>query len=79
MDAYRFDTMTQLTSGVVACGEQDTTSGLSQTDNMAGSGSRKDTVLTDQKLLDAVSSTNLGDELDNFRVPVAAVTTNDQE
>lgn len=46
---------------------------------MAGSGSRKDTVLADQKLLDAVSSTNLGDELDNFRVPVAAVTTNDEK
>lgn len=46
---------------------------------MASSRSGEDTILTDQKLLDAVSSTNLSDELDNFRVPVAAVTTNDEE
>ena len=71
--------MVQLTSGVVACGEQDTSSGLSQADDMACSWSRQDTILADQKLLDPVCSTNLGNELDNFGVPVTAITTNDKE
>jgi hypothetical protein len=46
---------------------------------MAGGRCRQDTVLADQELLDAVSSTNLGNELDNFRVPVAAISANDKE
>jgi hypothetical protein len=45
---------------------------------MAGSGSREDTVLADYELLDAVCSTNLGNKLDNLRVPVATVATDDE-
>lgn len=67
------------TTRVVAGGEQDAASRLSKTDDMAGGRCRQDTVLADQELLDAVSSTNLGNELDNFRVPVAAISANDKE
>ena len=63
----------------MAGGEQDATGGLSKTDDMAGSRCRQDTVLADQELLDSVSSTDLGNQLDNFRVPEAAITTNDEE
>jgi hypothetical protein len=45
---------------------------------MAGSGSRKDTVLADDELLDSVCSTNLGNELDNLGVPVATIATDDE-
>lgn len=46
---------------------------------MACSGSGQDTVLTDEQLLDAVCGTNLGNQLDDLGVPVAAITTNDEE
>ena len=36
-------------------------------------------MLADQKLLDTIRSTDLCDELDHFRIPVSAITTNDEE
>lgn len=46
---------------------------------MAGGGGGEDAVLTDEKLLDAVGSSDLGDQLDDLGVPVAAITTDDEE
>lgn len=62
----------------MAGSQEDTSGSLAKTDDMAGSGSREDTVLADDELLDAVCSTNLGNELDNLRVPVATVATDDE-
>lgn len=46
---------------------------------MAGSRGGENTVLADEKLLDTVGSTNLGDELDDLGVPEATITTNNKE
>ncbi len=67
------------TTRVVAGGEQDTTSCLAEADDMAGSRGGQDTVLADEELLDAVGSANLGNQLDDFRVPKASIATNDEE
>lgn len=60
-------------------GEEDATGSLSYPDDMAGSRSTEDTVLTDQQLLDAVCGTDLGDLLGDLGVPETTVTTNDEE
>jgi hypothetical protein len=36
-------------------------------------------MLADQKLLDTVGSSNLGNQLNDLRVPVSSITANDQE
>jgi hypothetical protein len=36
-------------------------------------------MLADEKLLHAVRSSNLGNQLDDLGVPVSSITTNDQE
>ena len=46
---------------------------------MASCRSTQDAMLTDQKLLHTVRSSDLGNQLDDFRVPVSSITTNDQE
>lgn len=38
-----------------------------------------DTILTDQELLDAIGSTNLGNGLGDLWVPVPAITTDNEE
>ena len=68
-----------LTSRVVTGGEQDTTSSLPDPDDMAGSRSTKNTILTDQQLLDTVGCADFGDLLCDLRVPVTTVTTNNEE
>jgi hypothetical protein len=35
--------------------------------------------LADEELLDAVCGTNLGDQLNDLGIPVAAITANDEE
>lgn len=45
---------------------------------MAGSRRRQDAILADQQLLHAVGRPNLGDQLDDFRVPEAAITADDE-
>ena len=59
-------------------GQQDTTSGLANADDMAGSGSAEDAVLANNELLDTVCGTDLCNDLSDLRVPVAAITTNDE-
>lgn len=70
--------MVELTTRVVAGSQEDTSSSLADADDMAGSRSREDTILADDKLLDSVCGTNLGNELDGLGVEVATVTTNDE-
>lgn len=67
------------TTGIVAGGEQDTARGLSQSNDVAGSGRRENAVLADEEFLDAVCSTDLCDQLNDLRVPETAVTTDDKE
>jgi hypothetical protein len=74
---FRF--LARHTSSIVAGSQKDTTSGLALPDDMASCWSTQDTMLADQKLLHAIGSSNLGNQLDNLRVPVSSVTTNDQE
>lgn len=71
--------MRRLTTWVVAGSQQDTTSGFPLADDMAGSGRGQNTVLADEELLDAVRSTNLGNQLDHLGVPETTVATNDEE
>lgn len=63
----------------MAGSQKNTTSGLAKADDMAGSRGRQDTILADEELLDTVGGTDLGNQLDNLRVPVAAITTDDEE
>lgn len=59
--------------------QQNTTSGLPYPNDMAGGRCAEDAILADQELLDAVCGTNLCNELGDLWVPVAAITTNDEE
>ena len=68
----------ELTTGVVTGSQENTTGRLPLPDHMAGGWRGQDTILTDQELLDAVGSTDLGDHLDDFGVPKAAVASDDQ-
>lgn len=59
--------------------QQDTTSGLANTDQVASSRCAKNAILSDQELLDAIGGTDLGNLGDHLRVVVTAITTNDEE
>jgi hypothetical protein len=59
--------------------QQDTTSSLSHADQVARSRSTEDAILADQELLDAIGSTDFGNLLDNLRIVVATITTDDKE
>lgn len=63
----------------MASGQEDTTSSLPLPNDMAGSRCGQNAVLADQQLLDAIRSTDLGNQLDDLWVPVSAVTTNNEE
>ena len=63
----------------MASSKQNTTSCLAYPDDVTGSWSTEDAVLADQELLDTIRSTDLGDELSDFWVPVAAISTDDKE
>lgn len=59
-------------------GQQDTTSGLANADDVRGSGGTEDTILANDKLLDTVCGTNLCNGLGDLGVPVTTVTTDDE-
>lgn len=71
--------LSELTTGVVASGQQDATGGLADADQVAGGGGAENAVLADKQLLNPVGGTDLGNLLDNFGVVVAAIATDDQE
>ena len=59
-------------------GQQDTTSGLANADDVRGSRGTEDTILANDKLLDTVCGTNLCNGLGDLGVPVTTVTTDDE-
>lgn len=67
-----------LTTRVVRGGQQDTTSGLANADDVRGSRGTEDTILADDELLDTVCGTNLCNGLGDLGVPVTTVTTDDE-
>lgn len=69
----------ELTTSIVTSSQKDTTSSLSLSDNMTSSRRTQDTILTDQKLLDTICSSNLSDQLYDLWIPVSSITTNDEE
>jgi hypothetical protein len=59
--------------------EKDTSRGFTLANDMAGCWRRKNAILTDQKLLRAIGSSNLCNQLNNLGIPEATVTTDDEE
>lgn len=68
-----------LTTSIVTGSQKDTTGSFAFANNVTGGRCTQDPILTDQELLDAICSSNLGNQLHNFWVPVSSITTNDQE
>ena len=58
--------------------QQDAACCFSNADDVTSSGRTEDAILADDELLDAVSSANLGNQLDDFRIPVSAITSDDK-
>jgi hypothetical protein len=67
------------TSRVVAGRQQDAAGSFPYPNDVAGCGCAEDAILTDKQLLDTVGGTNLGNQLSNLGVPVAAITANDED
>jgi hypothetical protein len=65
------------TTSIVTGSQENTTGSLALSNDMASCRSTQDTILSDQKLLDTVRGTNLGNQLDDFGVPVSPITAND--
>jgi len=63
----------------VAGRQQDAAGGLALADDMAGGRRRQYAVLADEQLLDAVGGADLGNQLDDLGVPVAAVAADDEK
>lgn len=68
----------QLTSGVMAGSQQDATSRLPSPNNVTSSGRAENAILADDELLHAVRCSDLGDQLCNFGIPVASISTDDE-
>jgi hypothetical protein len=66
------------TSWVVAGRQQNTAGSFPYPDDVAGCRCAEDAILTDEQLLDTVGGTNLRNQLSDLRVPVAAVSANDE-
>ena len=67
------------TAGVVAGSQEDAASGLALPDNMTGGRGGEEAVFSDDELLHAVGSSDLGDQLNDLGVPVPAIAANDEE
>jgi len=63
----------------VAGSKQNSSSGFPLPNNVARSWRGKNAILADEKLLHAIGSSYLGNQLDHLGVPEAAVTANDEE
>jgi hypothetical protein len=63
----------------VAGRQQDAAGSFPYPNDVAGCGCAEDAILTDKQLLDTVGGTNLGNQLSNLGVPVAAITANDED
>lgn len=60
-------------------GQQDTTGGFANPDEVASSGGTEDAILSHEELLNTVGGTDLSDLGNHLGVVVAAITTNDKE
>jgi hypothetical protein len=58
--------------------QQDTARSLPYPDDVTSRWCTEDAFLADQQLLDTIGSSNLGDQLGNLRVPIPAVTADDE-
>jgi hypothetical protein len=63
-------------TGVMACGEQDTTVSLVFPNDIGRGGGREDTVLADDELRHTVGCANLADRLDHLVIEISTVTAN---
>lgn len=68
----------ELTTRIVTGSEQDSTSCFPLTDDMAGSWCTENPMLSDNKLFDPISGSNLCDELNDLRIPESPISTNHQ-
>ena len=59
--------------------EQDSTSSLPFSDDMAGGRRAQYAILSDQNLLDSICSPNLSDQLYHLWVVKSSITSNDEE
>ena len=62
----------------MARSEQNPSSGLSLSNHMAGGRGTQDRILPDQQLLHSISGSDPSNELDNLRVVIPSITTNDK-
>ena len=62
----------------MTCCQKNAARGLAFANDMAGCRSGQNAILSDQKLLDAVRGSDLGNQLDDFRVPETTVTSDDE-
>lgn len=60
-------------------GQENASSSLPLANDVTGSRSRKNAVLADQELLDAIRSTNLSDQLNDLGVVEATITADDEK
>ena len=59
--------------------QEDTTSGFALSNKMASCRCAHNAILTDQKLLDSICSSNLSDQLNDLWVPESSISANDQK
>jgi hypothetical protein len=63
----------------VAGSQEDTSGSLAKTNDMRSGRRGQDTILSDEQLLNAVGSANLGNQLNDLGVVVTAIASNDEE
>ena len=63
----------------MTCSQENTTGRLLYSNNMAGSRSAQNAILSDHQFLNTIRGTNLGDQLHDLGVPVSSIPTNDQK
>jgi hypothetical protein len=71
--------MGEITSSVMTSSQKNTTSSFVFSDDMTSCRSTQDSILADQELFHPICSTDFGNQLHNFWVPVSSVTTNYEE
>jgi hypothetical protein len=67
------------TARVMAGSQEDTASGITLADYMAGGWGGKNAILADEKLLDPVGGANLGNQLDDFGIPETTIASDDEK
>lgn len=68
-----------LTTGIVTGRQEDATSSLALADEVTGGRCGQDAILADQELLHAICRTDLGNQLDNFGVPIPPIAADDKK